>query len=158
VPAAVRVKRKLCWVESRVWARCYTACNVNCMTTYHGEPAFDWILSTRGHIRLYPNHLNPKHALISSDIKLQFNIILPSIPRYFKWSLSFKFCTRIIYAFSIYIMCDTSPSHLTLLFWSPWYVAKSTYYVHSHYVISSLLLLKNMSHYTPRRRLWKEEV
>jgi hypothetical protein len=41
-----------------------------------------------------PSHINPLHALPSYFLQLRFNIIIPSMPRSFEWSLSLKFPYR----------------------------------------------------------------
>lgn len=41
-----------------------------------------------------PNHINPLHVLPSYFLQLRFNIIIPSTPRIFKWSLFLRFPYR----------------------------------------------------------------
>lgn len=62
-----------------------------------------------------PDDSNPHPPTLFS--KIHFNIILVSPCRYFKRSAPLGFPTKTLYAFRIYPMLTTCPSHLTLI-WS----------------------------------------
>lgn len=58
---------------------------------------------------------NPAHALPNECSKIHINIILPSMPKAFKWPLSSVFPTETWYAPPLSSVSATCPTHLTLL-------------------------------------------
>jgi hypothetical protein len=58
--------------------------------------------------------MNTFHTFPSYFPKILSNIILPSTPSYFEWSLPLKFSDQILYAFLMLAMLVTFPTHLIL--------------------------------------------
>ena len=65
-----------------------------------------------------PNHIISPHIIIPYFVQVHFNIILQPTPRFLKWSLSFRFRTKILYAFLIAHMRATCPDILFSFIWS----------------------------------------
>lgn len=59
--------------------------------------------------------MNPAHALPNECFKIHINIILPSMPKAFKWPLSSAFLTETWYAPPLSSVSATCPTHLILL-------------------------------------------
>ena len=72
-----------------------------------------------------PSLINPLHALPSYFLQLRFNIIIPSIPRSFKWSLFLKFPYR-----NSLCIPSTSPHVPPILFSLVWYTNNIWWTVH----------------------------
>jgi hypothetical protein len=65
-----------------------------------------WILS-------WADESTPYHHILF--FKINFSIILPSMPRSHNWSLPFRFLTETLYAILIHIIHNTCLKNLTLL-------------------------------------------
>jgi len=61
------------------------------------------------------SQINLGHDLPSSFLKIHSNIIFPSTHRSSKWTLPFRFPTKILTIFLISLMCATWHAHLIIL-------------------------------------------
>jgi len=61
------------------------------------------------------NHIYLVNILPAYFPKTQSNTIFPTTPTPSGWSLPFRFLTKILYAFHIFLMCATCPIHLIFL-------------------------------------------
>jgi hypothetical protein len=74
-------------------------------------PSFLW--NPKGHYHVHKSltlgpilsHMNSLHTLKICFFKIRFNIVLPSVPQYPKWSLLYGFLTKILYVFLILNAC-----------------------------------------------------
>ena len=77
------------------------------------------------HKSLFPflilSQINPVHAPSSHVLTIHLNIILPSMPRSSKWSLSLRFPHQNLYAPLLSPMCAVYPTHLCLLDLFTWW-------------------------------------
>lgn len=89
------------------------------------------------------SHMNPVHTLPWLFPKVNFNIILPSMPESSKWPLSFRLFSQSFVCTS-YLSCALyvlHPSH------PPWlYLVKNAYYRASHSAFLSSLLSLHASY------------